>query len=69
MPLYEYSCTKDSTHLITDRVKPIKASDKERDADKCETCGAKATLKVSRPNPPILVGRGFHSNDYGSPTK
>lgn len=69
MPMYEYFCTKDSTHPITDRVKSIKVSDRERENDKCETCGAKARLQISRPNPPILVGRGFHSNDYGAPTK
>ncbi len=66
MPLYEYECPKGH---VTERVKSIKASDSERDTDKCETCGVKADLKVSRPNPPILVGTGFHSNDYGAPTK
>lgn len=66
MPLYEYECKNGH---VTDRVKSIKCSDRERDTDKCEICGEKAILKVSRPNPPILVGRGFHANDYGAPTK
>lgn len=66
MPLYEYQCSEGH---VTERVKRITASDKERDHDKCEVCGKPATLKISRPNPPILVGRGFHANDYGAPTK
>lgn len=65
MPLYEYECS--SGHKY-DRVKSIKVSDRVRDKDVCE-CGAKAVLQVSRPNPPILVGRGFHSVDYNAPTK
>lgn len=69
MPIYQYTCVKDSTHPTTDRVKSIKVSDRERENDKCETCNAKAVLKISHPSPPILVGRGFHSNDYGAPTK
>lgn len=66
MPLYEYECS--NGHKF-DRVKSIKSTDRQRDNDKCDACGAKATLSVSRPNPPILIGRGFHSNDYGAPTK
>jgi predicted nucleic acid-binding Zn ribbon protein len=66
MPLYEYEC---SDGHVTERVKSIKVSDQERDTDKCEVCGKPSKLRVSRPNPPILVGRGFHANDYGAPTK
>lgn len=65
MPLYEYECL--NGHKF-DRVKSITVSDRVRDNDICE-CGAKAKLRVSRPNPPVLVGRGFHANDYGAPTK
>lgn len=66
MPLYEYVCKNDH---VTDRVKSIKVSDRVRENDVCEICGEKATLKISRPNPPILLGRGFHATDYGAPTK
>ena len=66
MPLYEYICEKGH---VTDRVKSIKVSEPQRENDVCETCGLKASLKVSRPNPPILVGRGFHATDYSAPTK
>ena len=66
MPLYEYKCL--NGHEF-DRVKSIMVSDRVRDNDKCDECGAKAQLQVSRPNPPVLVGRGFHANDYAAPTK
>ncbi len=65
MPVYEYLCS--SGHKI-ERVKSIKVSDKERDHDVC-SCGQKAELTVSQTGAPILVGRGFHANDYGAPTK
>ncbi len=66
MPLYEYICL--NGHKF-DRVKSITVSDRVRDNDKCDECGSKSQLQVSRPNPPVLVGRGFHANDYGAPTK
>ncbi len=66
MPVYEYVC--DQNHR-TERVKKINISDRKRDNDICEVCGEKAKLAPSRPANPILVGRGFHANDYGSPTK
>lgn len=66
MPVYEYECK--SGH-VTEKVKSIRVSDAERENDICEECGKKASLKVSRTGAPILVGRGFHANDYGAPTK
>ena len=66
MPIYVYECLN---HHHFDRVKSIKVSDRARDNDKCDECGAKAKLVPSRPANPILVGRGFHANDYGAPTK
>ncbi len=66
MPVYEYLCK--AGHK-TEHVKSIKVSDKERDHDVCEVCGNKAELTVSHTGAPILVGRGFHANDYGAPTK
>lgn len=66
MPVYEYLC--DNGHHF-DRVKSIKVSDRQRENDICDDCGAKAKLVPSRPSPPILVGSGFHANDYGAPTK
>jgi putative FmdB family regulatory protein len=66
MPIYEYECA--AGHR-TERVKSIKVTDRKRDNDICDQCGKKATLASSRTATPILVGRGFHANDYGSPTK
>lgn len=66
MPIYEYECK--NGHRF-DRVKSIKVSDRVRDNDTCDSCGGKAKLAASRPANPILVGRGFHANDYGAPTK
>jgi len=66
MPIYEYECAHG--HRF-DRVKSIKVSTRVLENDKCDTCGAKAKLAPSRPANPILVGRGFHANDYGAPTK
>ncbi len=66
MPVYAYECK--SGHR-TERVKSIKISDKKLENDKCEVCGKKATLQHSRPAPPILIGRGFHCNEYNAPTK
>jgi predicted nucleic acid-binding Zn ribbon protein len=66
VPVYEYECGQGHR---TERVKSIKVSDRALNVDKCATCCEKAILVPSRPNPPILVGRGFHANDYGAPTK
>ncbi len=66
MPVYEYQCV--NGHRF-ERVKAIKVSDKERDNDKCDKCNSAATLQISQTGAPILVGRGFHANDYGAPTK
>jgi predicted nucleic acid-binding Zn ribbon protein len=66
MPVYAYECK--AGHR-TERVKSIKISDKKLENDKCEVCGKKATLQHSRPAPPILIGRGFHCNEYNAPTK
>jgi predicted nucleic acid-binding Zn ribbon protein len=66
MPIYEYVC---SDGHRTERVKSIKISPKKLENDVCDTCGANAELTPSRPGAPILVGRGFHANDYGAPTK
>ena len=66
MPVYEYEC-KDKHRTI--RVKSIKVSDRKLENDKCETCGKKATLVMSRTAPPVLIGHGFHANDYHAPTR
>lgn len=66
MPVYEYECK--NGHRF-ERVKSIKVSDRVRDNDKCDACGERAKLAPSRTAHPILVGRGFHANDYGAPTK
>jgi predicted nucleic acid-binding Zn ribbon protein len=66
MPVYAYACL--AGH-VTERVKSIKISEKKLENDTCEECGKKAKLIPSRPAPPILVGRGFHANDYNAPTK
>ena len=66
MPIYEYECKQGH---VTERVKSIKVSDKERENDVCEECGKPAAIKISHTGAPVLVGRGFHANDYGAPTK
>lgn len=66
MPVYEYECA--NGHRF-ERVKSIKISAKQLENDKCDECKAAATLQVSQTGAPILVGRGFHANDYGAPTK
>lgn len=65
MPVYEYECKKG--HRF-ERVKSIKVTDRVRDNDRCPECKSTAKLAASRPATPILVGRGFHANDYGAPT-
>jgi putative FmdB family regulatory protein len=64
MPVYEYECA--SCGKKFERVESIKAENIDR--RKCE-CGKMGKLAPSRPSAPILVGRGFHANDYGAPTK
>jgi predicted nucleic acid-binding Zn ribbon protein len=66
MPIYEYECPDGH---ITEQVKSIKVSDRARNNDVCGTCNKKAKIVPSRSGAPILVGRGFHANDYGAPTK
>jgi len=66
MPIYVYECPAGHT---TERVKSIKVSDRALNNDICETCGKKAKIIPTRTAHPILVGRGFHANDYGAPTK
>jgi len=61
MPIYEYECAQKHR---TERVKSIKATDAELESDKCEVCGKKSTLVPSHPARPVLVGAGFHENDY-----
>jgi predicted nucleic acid-binding Zn ribbon protein len=66
MPVYVYECSEGHQ---TDRVKSIKVSDRVLNNDVCEICGKKAKLIPSRTSAPILVGRGFHANDYAAPTR
>ena len=66
MPVYVYECSQGHK---TERVKSIKISEKKLENDKCETCGQKAKLIPARVASPILIGRGFHANDYGAPTR
>ncbi len=66
MPIYVYEC--EQSH-ITERVKKITVSARKMENDICEICRKPAKLIPSRPANPILVGRGFHSNDYHAPTK
>jgi|HubBroStandDraft_2_1064218.scaffolds.fasta_scaffold18466_2 putative FmdB family regulatory protein len=63
MPIYEYECPCGKRF---EKVESIKTTNIDR--RKCE-CGRMGTISPSRPANPILVGRGFHANDYGSPTK
>jgi putative FmdB family regulatory protein len=67
MPVYEYVCQKCKARF--DRVKSFRVSDKTLDNDKCDKCGGKAKLVPSIPGHPILVGAGFHCNDYNAPTR
>lgn len=61
MPIYEYVCPENHT---TTRIKSIKSTTEQLYTDTCERCGKPAELKVSKPGRPILVGPGFHENDY-----
>lgn len=66
MPVYEYECAKQHR---TERVKSFRISDRALENDVCRKCGAPAKLVPSHTGHPILIGRGFHANDYGAPTK
>ena len=61
MPIYVYECAQ-KHH--TERVKSIMITPKQLENDTCEECGGKATLIPSRVARPVLVGSGFHENDY-----
>lgn len=61
MPIQVYKCN--AGHM-TERVKSIKATDAELEKDVCGTCNEAAELVVSKPARPILIGAGFHENDY-----
>ena len=61
MPIYRYECGRKH---ITERIKSIKITEKQLENDTCEECGAKASLIPSRLARPVLVGSGFHENDY-----
>lgn len=60
MPLYEYLC--EDNHRTT-RTKSIKTPVFDLDFDVCD-CGKPSELTPSKPGRPILVGQGFHQNDY-----
>jgi len=61
MPCYEYVCKND--HRTT-QSRSIKTLIVDLETSTCEKCGEYAELVPSRPGRPILVGRGFHQNDY-----
>lgn len=65
MPIYQYKCKQ--SH-VTDRVKKITISANKLENDVCDICHAKAKLIPSKPALPILVGAGFHVNDFHAPT-
>jgi predicted nucleic acid-binding Zn ribbon protein len=61
VPMYEYLCQNNHK---TVQVRSINTPSAELDKSTCEECGAPAELLVSKPGRPILVGPGFHENDY-----
>jgi len=61
VPLYEYVCK--NAHKTT-QIRSINTPSAELDISTCETCSEPAELAVSKPGRPILVGQGFHENDY-----
>jgi putative FmdB family regulatory protein len=63
MPVYEFVCRGCGKKF--EKVSSIKEF---TERTKCE-CGKIADLTPSHTGAPILVGRGFHANDYGAPTK
>ena len=65
MPVQEFICRGCKGRF--DAVESIKAKIKER--RKCPDCGKTADLIFSKTAPPVLIGRGFHANDYHAPTR
>lgn len=64
MPVYEYVCNSCGSNF--ERIESIKATNIDR--RKCE-CGKMGVIVTSRTARPILVGGGFHANDYRAPTQ
>jgi putative FmdB family regulatory protein len=64
MPIYQYVCNSCDSKF--ERVESIRATNIDR--RKCE-CGKMGTLVPSRTARPILVGKGFHCNDFNAPTQ
>lgn len=61
MPIYVYECPEKH---VTERIKSIKTPIVDLDTDICATCNQVANLIPVRVGRPILVGEGFHQNDY-----
>ena len=61
MPIFDYICK--NAHKTT-QIRSIMTPSAELDVSTCETCQEPAELVVSKPARPILVGSGFHINDY-----
>lgn len=61
MPLYEYLCVNDHK---TVQIRSISLPMEELATSVCEKCDQLAELQVSKPGRPILIGSGFHTNDY-----
>lgn len=66
MPVYEYECKNGHR---TERVKSFKVSKRVLENDRCDKCDGTAKLVPSRTGAPVLIGRGFHANDYNAPTR
>ena len=61
MPFYEYLCQNGHK---TSQIRSIKTPIIELETSTCSECGEPAELAVSATGRPILVGSGFHQNDY-----
>lgn len=61
MPLYEYLCK--NSHKTT-QIRPISLPVADLERSVCAECFEAAELVPSKPGRPILVGSGFHENDY-----
>lgn len=61
MPMYEYQC--ENGHAFS-QMRSISLPVEELEKALCESCQAQAALQPSVPCRPILVGAGFHQNDY-----